>query len=79
MKGMFESLCNLLRFFYWFQVLPLEYGCLTVVCDLVIIDPLNGFICSCNIIINFGIRLKVSNVSYHGCYGNLLSIVLVSN
>ncbi len=62
-----------------FKALPLEFRCLVVVCDLLIIYPLSGFICSWSRIINFGIRFKVSNVSYHGCYGNFLSLILVSN
>jgi hypothetical protein len=76
---MFESMYNLLPFFYYFQGLPLEFGCLATICDIVITYPLNGFISGYSRIIKFGIKLKVSNISYHGCYGNTLSLVLVSS
>jgi hypothetical protein len=52
---------------------------LAAISDFVIIYLLSGFIYSYNRIIYFGIRLKVSNASYHGCYGNFLPPILVSN
>jgi len=41
---------------------------------VVITCPLSGIICSYSRIIDFGIKFKVSNVSYHGRYGNLLNL-----
>jgi hypothetical protein len=54
--------------------LPLESWCLARVYNLVITCALNGIICSCNRITDFGIKLKVSSVLYHGCYGNLVDL-----
>ncbi len=71
---MLEFMYNLLPFSITFKVYHQK---LDVWLQFVITYPLFGFICSYNIIINFGIKLEVSNVSYHGCYRNLLSLILL--